>query len=349
VRRGLQAASRHIYSIDGAKGFFRGAGPLMGREVPFYVFGMVIFEQYCRVLNGSYFGSGAAELKDWQVLGIGGLAGATASFLTTPADVLKSRMMTAPAGSTAKLGSVIVELIQKEGVPALFKGALPRAVWIAPLGAMNFAGYELLKRGMGVASAGKGGADAEVGADARVAEPSAVAVEAEGRAAEGAGAAAPATGTHDGGGSGDAATAAPDSGAGAPNTDVKAGIEAGAQPASDIPTAGGAPPQASLTMAWAARRKSLDAAVPHDKQHRRVQRCPDGVDAALINSQAIQQVRNALAVRAARRQQDQAAGDARRSQKRSAAAADCRQQAHGHRQRQRTATQPAGQLPVAAA
>ena len=33
----------------------------------------------------------------------------------------------------------------KEGVGALFKGALPRAAWVAPLGAMNFAGYELAK------------------------------------------------------------------------------------------------------------------------------------------------------------------------------------------------------------
>jgi hypothetical protein len=31
-------------------------------------------------------------------------------------------------------------IVQKEGVGALFKGALPRAIWTAPLGAMNFAG-----------------------------------------------------------------------------------------------------------------------------------------------------------------------------------------------------------------
>lgn len=33
-----------------------------------------------------------------------------------------------------------VSIVQKEGVGALFKGALPRAIWTAPLGAMNFAG-----------------------------------------------------------------------------------------------------------------------------------------------------------------------------------------------------------------
>ena len=30
----------------------------------------------------------------------------------------------------------------------LFKGAVPRFFWVAPLGAMNFAGYELAKKAM---------------------------------------------------------------------------------------------------------------------------------------------------------------------------------------------------------
>ena len=42
-------------------------------------------------------------------------------------------------------GTVVSEILAKEGVGALFKGALPRALWVAPLGAMNFAGYELAK------------------------------------------------------------------------------------------------------------------------------------------------------------------------------------------------------------
>lgn len=41
-----------------------------------------------------------------------------------------------------------VDIVKTEGVGALFKGALPRMFWIAPLGAMNFAGYELAKRAL---------------------------------------------------------------------------------------------------------------------------------------------------------------------------------------------------------
>lgn len=39
-------------------------------------------------------------------------------------------------------GALLVTIVQQEGVGALFKGALPRALWVAPVGAMNFAGGE---------------------------------------------------------------------------------------------------------------------------------------------------------------------------------------------------------------
>lgn len=39
-------------------------------------------------------------------------------------------------------------IAQKEGPLALFKGATARALWVSPLGAMNFAGYELARRAM---------------------------------------------------------------------------------------------------------------------------------------------------------------------------------------------------------
>lgn len=39
-------------------------------------------------------------------------------------------------------GALLVTIVRQEGVGALFKGALPRALWVAPVGAMNFAGGE---------------------------------------------------------------------------------------------------------------------------------------------------------------------------------------------------------------
>lgn len=110
----------------------------------------VLYEQYKRCFSGEYFGTHVRQLSTAETIGIGALAGASASFISTPADVVKSRLMTTAAGSSISTRQIVVDLIQKEGFMALFKGALFRAVWIAPLGAMNFAGYELAKRAMGV-------------------------------------------------------------------------------------------------------------------------------------------------------------------------------------------------------
>ena len=45
-------------------------------------------------------------------------------------------------------GSVFKGILANEGVPGLFRGALPRAIWTAPQGAMHFAGYELAKQAL---------------------------------------------------------------------------------------------------------------------------------------------------------------------------------------------------------
>lgn len=47
------------------------------------------------------------------------------------------------AGGASAISAVCTlqkSIVQKEGVGALFKGGLVRAVWTAPQGAMNFAG-----------------------------------------------------------------------------------------------------------------------------------------------------------------------------------------------------------------
>ena len=56
-----------------------------------------------------------------------------------------------PAGEALWL--TVKNIMQKEGPGSLMKGCFPRMLWIAPLGAMNFAGYELAKQAMVAASA----------------------------------------------------------------------------------------------------------------------------------------------------------------------------------------------------
>ena len=83
------------------------------------------------------------------MIAVGALSGGLAAVVTTPFDVMKTRMMTAPPGLPVSMQMVAFSILRQEGPLGLFKGAVPRFFWIAPLGAMNFAGYELAKKAMG--------------------------------------------------------------------------------------------------------------------------------------------------------------------------------------------------------
>lgn len=88
------------------------------------------------------------ELEAWETITVGALSGGLAAVITTPFDVMKTRMMTAPPGRPVSMSMVAFSILRREGPLGLFKGAIPRFFWIAPLGAMNFAGYELAKKAM---------------------------------------------------------------------------------------------------------------------------------------------------------------------------------------------------------
>ncbi|KAE8676901.1 Chaperone DnaJ-domain superfamily protein isoform 1 [Hibiscus syriacus] len=128
------------WNQDGRRGFFRGTGATLCREVPFYVAGMGVYAESKKLAQQLL----KRELEPWETIAVGGLA----AVVTTPFDVMKTRMMTAPGGRPISMPVVAFSILRHEGPLGLFKGALPRFFWIAPLGATNFAGYELARKAM---------------------------------------------------------------------------------------------------------------------------------------------------------------------------------------------------------
>ncbi|KAA8539351.1 hypothetical protein F0562_026043 [Nyssa sinensis] len=129
---------------DGLTGFFRGTGATLCREVPFYVAGMGLYAESKKVFQQLL----GRDLESWETIAVGALSGGLAAVLTTPFDVIKTRMMTTPQGRQVSMSTVAFSILRHEGPLALFKGVIPRIFWIAPLGAMNFAGYELIRKAM---------------------------------------------------------------------------------------------------------------------------------------------------------------------------------------------------------
>lgn len=138
------AAIIGTWQQDGLKGFFRGTGATLCREIPFYVVGMGLYAESKKAVQQLL----RRELEPWETVAVGALSGGLTAVLTTPFDVIKTRMMTAPQGMTLASSTVALSILRHEGPLGLFKGSIPRFFWIAPLGAMNFAGYELARKAM---------------------------------------------------------------------------------------------------------------------------------------------------------------------------------------------------------
>lgn len=146
---GVWTATTMVMKRDGVGGLFRGSAATLSREIPFYVIGMVAYEQFKKAALTYSREKRGKDLEPWETIALGALSGAFAAALTTPFDVLKTRLMTSTIGSqSVTIRELASKIVREEGPGVLFKGALPRALWIAPVGAMNFAGYELAKNAM---------------------------------------------------------------------------------------------------------------------------------------------------------------------------------------------------------
>ncbi|XP_047334815.1 calcium-dependent mitochondrial ATP-magnesium/phosphate carrier protein 1-like [Impatiens glandulifera] len=129
-----------IWSQEGLNGFFRGTGATLVRELPFYVAGMGLYAQSKKATQHIL----GRELEAWESMAVGAISGGLTAIMTTPIDVMKTRMMTAPAGQPISATIVFISILQQEGILGFYKGAIPRFFWVAPLGALNFAGYEIV-------------------------------------------------------------------------------------------------------------------------------------------------------------------------------------------------------------
>lgn len=147
--RSSLAAARQVLSNDGWKGFYRGFGTTIMREIPFTSLQFPLYEllklQLARRLHRKSLYAHEAGV-------CGSIAGGTAAALTTPLDVLKTRVMLDLRNSSReKLPSFanrLRDIYVSEGVGALFAGVVPRTLWISAGGAVFLGVYEWAVHGL---------------------------------------------------------------------------------------------------------------------------------------------------------------------------------------------------------
>lgn len=144
---GLEASSldafRRVLATDGVRGLYRGFGPTIAREIPFTSIQFPLYEYLKFKLSQSL---GRRPLEAHEAAVCGSFAGGVAAAITTPLDVLKTRVMLDlrldPSKPSPSPLTRLAHIYKNEGMAALFAGVVPRTLWISAGGAVFLGVYE---------------------------------------------------------------------------------------------------------------------------------------------------------------------------------------------------------------
>ncbi|VVA37003.1 PREDICTED: S-adenosylmethionine [Prunus dulcis] len=136
-------AVRLILAKEGFKGLYAGYGSFLLRDLPFDAFQFCIYEQ----LRIGFKLAARRDLNDPEVAMIGAFAGAVTGAITTPLDVIKTRLMVQGSENQYRgIYDCVRTIMRDEGSPALWKGIGPRVLWIGIGGSIFFGVLERTKQ-----------------------------------------------------------------------------------------------------------------------------------------------------------------------------------------------------------
>jgi len=129
----------------GLVGLYKGASACLLRDVPFSA---IYFPTYSHLKKDLFGESPTKKLGILQLLTAGAIAGMPAAYLTTPCDVIKTRLQVeARKGDTAYTGlrHAAQTIFKEEGFRAFFKGGPARIARSSPQFGFTLAAYEVFK------------------------------------------------------------------------------------------------------------------------------------------------------------------------------------------------------------
>ncbi|KAG7089646.1 hypothetical protein E1B28_011308 [Marasmius oreades] len=143
---------RMTIAKEGFSGLYRGFGITLMREIPFTSLQFPLYE-FLKSRLADHFNrpTNQPRLYAHEAAICGSIGGGFAAAVTTPLDVLKTRVMLdirTSGQARLSLYSRLTGIYQKEGLSALFSGLVPRTMWISAGGAVFLGAYEWAMGGL---------------------------------------------------------------------------------------------------------------------------------------------------------------------------------------------------------
>lgn len=142
-----------ILQLDGFKGLYAGYFATLVRDIPYTMLELGIYENlkgFLRQLREK----GKASSTDSSVandeLLAAAITGGVSAFITTPLDLVKTKLMMQTGADVAYRGvwDVITQLYSQGGLNGLFVGSAARVAWLLPFTTIYLGVYEKIKRSL---------------------------------------------------------------------------------------------------------------------------------------------------------------------------------------------------------
>lgn len=137
----------HIVRQLGLIGLYKGASACLLRDIPFSA---IYFPAYSHLKKDVFHeGKKGKKLGFGEMLISASAAGMPAAFLTTPADVIKTRLQVEARKGQASYNGIadcFSKILKEEGPKALFKGSLARVLRSSPQFGATLVAYEYLQK-----------------------------------------------------------------------------------------------------------------------------------------------------------------------------------------------------------
>lgn len=134
----------------GIKGLYKGIAACLMRDVPFSA---IYFPTYAHLKKDIFKydpkdKKQRNKLKTWELLVAGGLAGMPAAYLTTPFDVIKTRLQIDPRKGETRYEGIFHAartILKEESFKSFFKGGSARVLRSSPQFGFTLAAYEIFQ------------------------------------------------------------------------------------------------------------------------------------------------------------------------------------------------------------